>query len=101
MTRIRDHIPNDQTGDFIVDASGILKYMDRACVPVDTETREHILRDAYYTPYTIYPSGTKVYKDLKAHFWWNGMKRNIGRFVAQCLTCQQIKAEHRVPAGKL
>nr|CAD1842657.1 unnamed protein product [Ananas comosus var. bracteatus] len=42
-----------------------------------------------------------MYKDLKAHFWWNGIKRDIGRYVAQCLTCQQVKAEHQVPADKL
>nr|CAD1831582.1 unnamed protein product [Ananas comosus var. bracteatus] len=29
------------------------------------------------------------------------MKADIGRFVAKCLTCQQVKAERRFPAGKL
>ena len=29
------------------------------------------------------------------------MKRHIGDFVQQCLTCQQIKDEHQKPAGLL
>ena len=29
------------------------------------------------------------------------MKRHIGDFVRQCLTCQQIKAKHQRPAGLL
>nr|CAD1827343.1 unnamed protein product [Ananas comosus var. bracteatus] len=29
------------------------------------------------------------------------MKGDIGRCMAKCLTCQQVKAEHRFPAGKL
>ena len=29
------------------------------------------------------------------------MKREIAQFVAKCLTCQQIKAEHQKPAGPL
>ena len=29
------------------------------------------------------------------------MKKNVAEFVAQCLTCQQIKAEHQRPAGLL
>nr|CAD1823534.1 unnamed protein product [Ananas comosus var. bracteatus] len=29
------------------------------------------------------------------------MKKDIRKFVAQCLTCQQVKAERRFPAGKL
>jgi hypothetical protein len=36
-----------------------------------------------------------MYKDLKKIFWWNGMKRDIAKFVAHCLVCQQIKAEHQ------
>src|SRR4051812_2271006 len=29
------------------------------------------------------------------------MKRQVAKMVAKCLTCQQIKADHRSPAGKL
>ncbi len=30
-----------------------------------------------------------------------GMKRDVAEFVSNCLTCQQLKAEHQVPAGLL
>jgi len=30
-----------------------------------------------------------------------GMKRDVAEFVSKCLTCQQVKAEHQVPAGLL
>ena len=29
------------------------------------------------------------------------MKKEIAEYVARCLTCQQVKAEHQAPAGKL
>ena len=29
------------------------------------------------------------------------MKRHVAEMIAKCLTCQQIKAEHKSPAGKL
>ena len=29
------------------------------------------------------------------------MKRDVAEFVARCLTCQQVKAEHQKPAGML
>ena len=29
------------------------------------------------------------------------MKRDIAQFVAQCLVCQQVKAEHQRPTGSL
>ena len=29
------------------------------------------------------------------------MKKEIAEFIAKCLTCQPIKAEHQAPSGKL
>jgi hypothetical protein len=39
--------------------------------------------------------------DLKELFWWNNMKRDIAKYVAECHTCQRVKAEHQSPAGLL
>ena len=42
-----------------------------------------------------------MYRDLRRSYWWNGMKKDIADFVARCLVCQQVKAEHQRPAGLL
>ena len=42
-----------------------------------------------------------MYQDLKQHYWWKGMKRDVTEYVFKCLTCQQVKAEHQVPTGLL
>jgi hypothetical protein len=39
--------------------------------------------------------------DLKELFWWNNMKRDIARYVAECHTCQRVKDEHQSLAGLL
>ncbi|GJR78284.1 putative nucleotidyltransferase, ribonuclease H [Tanacetum coccineum] len=39
--------------------------------------------------------------DLKQHFWWSGMKRDVATFVSKCLTCQQVKIEHQRASGLL
>ena len=51
--------------------------------------------------YYIHPGATKMYHDLKQHFWWSRMKRDIVEFVAQCPNCQQVKYEHQRPGGTL
>ena len=40
-----------------------------------------------------------MYHDLKQIYWWDGMKKDIAEYVAKCLNCQQIKAEHLKPGS--
>lgn len=42
-----------------------------------------------------------MYKDLKKNFWWKRMKVDIAQYVTSCGVCQQVKAEHKRPAGLL
>jgi hypothetical protein len=42
-----------------------------------------------------------MYRNVKGSYWWNNMKKDIEKFVEQCSTCQQVKAEHQRPAGML
>jgi hypothetical protein len=42
-----------------------------------------------------------MYKDLKTHYWWYGMKRDIAEYVSLCDTSQTVKPEHQRPAGLL
>ncbi|KAH0655149.1 hypothetical protein KY290_030942 [Solanum tuberosum] len=40
--------------------------------------------------YSINLGATKMYRDLREVYWWNGMKRDIADFVAKCPNCQQV-----------
>ena len=42
-----------------------------------------------------------MYGDLRSHYWWSGMKKDIADYVARCLTCQRVKAGHWKPGGLL
>jgi hypothetical protein len=42
-----------------------------------------------------------MYQDLKSKFWWCGMKMDIAEYVAQCPSCQLVKAEHQRLVGEL
>ena len=43
----------------------------------------------------------KMRENLKPLLFWKGMKEDIVKYVARCLECQQVKDEHRHPAGLL
>ena len=42
-----------------------------------------------------------MYHDIKDLHWWDGLKKDVVDYVSKCLTCQQVKAEHQKPSGKL
>ena len=72
---------------FFVDGEGTLWLGTRLCVPDVDELRKDIIEEAHFSAYSIHPSSTKMYHDLKDTYWWNGMKRDIAEFVSKCLTC--------------
>ena len=38
---------------------------------------------------------------LRKEYYWPKMKKEVAEYLARCLECQQIKAEHLHPAGLL
>ena len=94
-------IGDDKEIEFTVNEDGLLYYKDRVCVPDDNDLRKSILEEAHNGSFTIHPSSTKIYQDLKMSFWWSGMKRDVSEFVTKCLVFQRVKAKHQVPSGLL
>ena len=42
-----------------------------------------------------------MYQDLKTHFWWTKMKKEIAVYVARCNNCSRVKAVHMKSTGLL
>ncbi|XP_016721913.1 uncharacterized protein [Gossypium hirsutum] len=55
------HIENGVTTNFRVNDDGVLCFRGWICVPNDDELRQLILREAHSSPYTVHPSGNKMY----------------------------------------
>ncbi|WZZ14115.1 hypothetical protein YC2023_107204 [Brassica napus] len=73
----------------------------RITVPVGKELREEILKIAHHSILSIHPGSTKMYQDICRYYHWPGIKRSVAKWIVQCQTCQQIKADHQVPGGLL
>jgi hypothetical protein len=86
---------------FRKDDQGVLWFEDRIVVPKDAELLQQILDEAHLSRYSIHPGSTKMYQDLKQHYWWTNMKIEIARYVAKCDTCRRVKAVHMKTAGSL
>jgi hypothetical protein len=88
IQEIKHNIKEDKLSGFSKDEEGVLWYRGRICVPNIKEFKGKILREAHDSAYSIHPGGNKMYHDLKATYWWYGMKRDIAMYVALCNTCQ-------------
>jgi hypothetical protein len=101
MKHIHEKIEADKANCFRKDDQGIVWFNDRIVVPKDDEVRQQILDEAHLSRYSIHPGSTKMYQDLKQHYWWTKMKIEIARYVARCDTCRRVKAIHMKTAGPL
>ena len=99
LVSIRDRVQSGTTNEgWAIHTDGSLRYQGRVAVPQSTDLREEILREFHCV---VNPGGTKMYHDLHRQYYWSGMKSHVGDFVRQCLTWQQVKAEHQRPARLL
>ncbi len=53
------------------------------CVPDDGKLKTSILKEAHNSVYAMHPGSNKMYRDLKPHYWWLGMKKDIVDYVTR------------------
>ena len=94
LQQIISGLGTEKRKDFRMGKEGILQFRERVCVPRSRLLRKMLLEEGHKSRLSIHPGMTKMYKDLKATFWWTDMKIDVADFVASCLVCQKAKIEH-------
>jgi hypothetical protein len=101
MRHIHEKIKVGKANYFRKDDQGIVWFNNRIAVPKDDDVRQQILDEAHLSRHSIHLGSTKMYHDLKQHYWWTKMKIEIACYVAKCDTCRHVKAIHMKTAGPL
>ncbi|GKC05330.1 putative reverse transcriptase domain-containing protein [Tanacetum coccineum] len=78
---------------------GIHRLNGRIWIP--KELQNVVMAETHKSKYTMHPGIDKMYKGSRNDYWWPGMNRSITQYVERCLTCLQVKKEHRKPSGYL
>ena len=81
IVRIIGEVQEGKRPKFNVSNDGVLRFGNRLCVPNNFTLNKEIMEEAYHTPYSVHPSSTKMYRDIRETYWWNNMKREIAEFV--------------------
>jgi hypothetical protein len=63
--------------------------------------KQKVLQEAHESRFVMHPSSTKTYQDLKQHYRWANMKKEIVEHVSKCSIYQQVKLEHQRSARPL
>ena len=99
LLELKGEFNNQRVKVFSQGGDGVLRYQGRLCFPNVGEWRQHILAEAHNSRYSIHPGSTKLYRDLREVYWWNGMKRDTTDFVNKRPNCHQVKVEHQKSGG--
>ncbi|XP_038896449.1 uncharacterized protein LOC120084708 [Benincasa hispida] len=99
-----------ETSQFSIAPDSTLLYRGRLCVPDDEKIKKELLKKAHESCFSIHPGSTKMYQDLKAHYWWCNMKKDIADYIKtlvsspssgkvcrkQCTSSNVLKRSHPV-----
>jgi hypothetical protein len=97
--KIKQLLVKGKANEFCLKEDGLLTHFKQVCVLGIGGLRKEIMSKAHHSLYTVHLGGTNMYRDVMGSYWWNNMKKDIVKFVEQCLTCQQVKVEHQRSTG--
>jgi hypothetical protein len=69
MKHIHEKMEASKANCYRNDDQGVIWFKDRIVVPKDAELRQQILDEAHLSRFSIHPGSTKMYQDLKQHYW--------------------------------
>ena len=88
-------------GGYQMMEGGLLTYRTRLYIPDCDDLKRFIMDELHKRLYSGHPGYQKMITATKKQFYWPGMKKYIAEYLAKCIECQQVKVEHRHPAGLL
>ena len=69
MSRIRDMVLRGEAKEAVIDEEGVLRIKGRVFMSRVDDLIHTILTEAHSSRYSIHPGATRMYRDLKQHFW--------------------------------
>eukprot|EP00253_Pinus_taeda_P002532 PITA_02532 len=99
--QIQQSAGKDSQQEYTIDDAGIVYFKQRIYVPNQNKVKNLIMDEFHISHYAGHPGYQKMMTTIRKEYFWPGMKKDIVEYLARCLECQQIKAEHQHPTGLL
>ena len=69
-----DGVKMNTKPEYVLSDNRVLKFKNRLYVLQVGNLWKEILKKTHYSRFSIHPSGTKMYKDMRQLYWWLGLK---------------------------
>lgn len=79
----------------------VIYYKGMIYLTPGSKLKEKIIQFMHDIPLAGHPGYFKTYRQIRERFTWKGLKNDVLRYVKECITCQQNKAEQAYPVGLL
>lgn len=88
---MQEVIRDPKTHPTYVVAQGCLWHKGRLVLPQNSRRIPLLLEEFHASPWGGHSGVTRTYKRLAMVFFWKGMRKDIERFVLDCVVCQRHK----------
>jgi hypothetical protein len=75
--KIKQLLAKGKAKEFCFKEDRLLTHFKQVCVPGIGGLRKEIMSEAHHSPYTVYPRGTKMYRDVKRSYWLKHPLRSL------------------------
>ncbi|XP_070032489.1 uncharacterized protein [Nicotiana tomentosiformis] len=82
LTVLRETVLHGSAKEVSISEDGVMRLQGCLYVPNVDGLRERILKKAHSSRYSIHPGVTKMYRNLRHHYWWRQMKKDIVEYRA-------------------
>jgi hypothetical protein len=73
---------------------GLLTYRERLYIPNCDDLKRFIMDELHKRPYTGHPRYQKMITATRKKIYWSGLKKDVAKYLAQCIEFQQVKSKH-------
>ena len=77
IIKLKEEIEKGKKAEFQSRDDDMIVKGKRMCVPEYGELERNIMEEVHSSAYAMHPGSTKMYRILKEHYWWNGMKKEL------------------------
>ena len=77
MIKLKEEIEKGKKSEFQIRDDDMIVKGQRMLMPEYGELKRDIMEESHSSAYAVHPGSTKMYRNLKEHYWWNGMRKRL------------------------